>query len=162
MQALEATFKKLAPYYPFNAIHLDDFNAQEYQSESHWKQLITIAAVMAMLISCLGLFGLATLAIEQRTKEIGIRKVLGASIFQISNLLAKNFLWLVLIAFVIASPVAWYASSHWLNGFAYRINLSSWFFICAGSLTVLVTVLTVGLQATKAATMNPVKSLKTE
>lgn len=162
MQALEATFKKLAPYYPFNATRLDDFNAQEYQSESRWKQLITIAALMAMMISCLGLFGLATLAIEQRTKEIGIRKVLGASIFQISNLLAKNFLWLVLIAFVIASPVAWYASSHWLNGFAYRINLSSWFFIGAGSLTVLVTVLTVSLQATKAATMSPVKSLKTE
>jgi ABC-type antimicrobial peptide transport system permease subunit len=119
-------------------------------------------AFLAIFISCLGLFGLATFTAEQRTKEIGVRKVLGASIAGIVGLLSKDFLKLVGIAIMIASPVAWWLMNQWLQGFAYKIDIEWWMFVLAGILSVLIAVLTVSFQSIKAALMNPVKSLKSE
>jgi len=117
---------------------------------------------MAIIISCLGLFGLAAFSAEQRTKEIGIRKVLGASMVGIIRLLSTDFLKLVLLAFVIATPIAWWAMSKWLQSFAYKIDLSWWIFILAGALALCIALLTVCSQAIRAALANPVKSLRTE
>ncbi|MBK7940140.1 MAG: hypothetical protein IPJ82_25025 [Lewinellaceae bacterium] len=114
------------------------------------------------MISCLGLFGLSMFTAEQRKKEIGIRKVLGASVVGITSLLAKDFLKLVVIAIVIASPLAWWAMNQWLAGFAYRIDIQWWMFVVAGAGAVAVAFLTVGFQSVKAALANPVKSLKSE
>ncbi len=115
-----------------------------------------------IFISCIGLFGLTMLSIQQRTKEIGVRKVLGANVFQISNLISKNYLVLVFIAFILAIPVAWFATSKWLENFAYRIEINWWIFALAGVLVLLIALLTVSFQAIKAAVANPVKSLRTE
>ena len=114
------------------------------------------------MIAVLGLFGLSTFAIERRTKEIGIRKVLGASVPGILNLLTREFLILVGIAFVIAAPVSWWAMSRWLENFAYRINITAWIFVAGAVVTLLFTIIAVGVQALRAATANPVKSIKTE
>ncbi|HEY0111177.1 MAG TPA: FtsX-like permease family protein, partial [Fibrella sp.] len=116
----------------------------------------------AILIACLGLFGLATFTAEQRTKEIGVRKVLGASVSSIVTLLSKDFLKLVLIAVVIASPLAWWAMTEWLTGFAYKIDIEWWVFLLAGTLAMGIALLTVSFQSVKAALMNPVKSLRSE
>ncbi len=115
-----------------------------------------------MVIACLGLFGLAAFTTHQRTKEIGVRKVLGASVTSIVALLSKDFLRLVLIAIMIASPIAWYAMSRWLQDFAYKIDIGWWVFVVAGALATLVAFATVSFQSIKAALMNPVKSLRTE
>jgi putative ABC transport system permease protein len=115
-----------------------------------------------LLIACLGLFGLATFTAEQRTKEIGVRKVLGASVGSIVTLLSKDFLKLVLIAIVIASPIAWYAMHRWLQNFAYKIDIEWWVFALAGLLAVGIALLTVSFQSIKAALTNPVKSLRSE
>ncbi|MEJ7679049.1 MAG: FtsX-like permease family protein [Segetibacter sp.] len=117
---------------------------------------------MAVLIAGMGLFGLATFAANQRIKEIGIRKVLGASITQITALLSKDFLKLVFLAFIIASPVAWYVMNKWLQSFAYRITINWWIFLFAGMIAILIALLTVSYQAIKAAIANPVKSLRSE
>ena len=114
------------------------------------------------MLACLGLFGLITYIAEQRTKEIGVRKVLGASIWSIIQLLSRDFLKLVCIAFVIATPLAYYAMTTWLKDFAFRTDISAWIFVGAGVITLLIALLTVSYQAIKAALMNPVKSLKTE
>jgi putative ABC transport system permease protein len=114
------------------------------------------------LISCLGLFGLAAFSAEQRNKEIGIRKVLGSSVAGIVQLLSRDFLVLVGVSFVIATPIAWYGMNKWLQAFAYRISLTWWMFVLAGALAVLIALITVSSQAIKAAIANPVKSLKTE
>ena len=119
-------------------------------------------AILAIFISCLGLLGLASYSTIQRTKEIGIRKVMGATVSNIVNLLSKEFLKLVLIAFVIASPIAWYSMYKWLQNFAYRIDVGWWAFVLAGIAAVLIAFLTVSFQAIKAAITNPVKSLRTE
>ncbi|MEM1121464.1 MAG: FtsX-like permease family protein, partial [Bacteroidota bacterium] len=113
-------------------------------------------------ISCLGLFGLAVFSTEQRTKEIGIRKVLGASVMGIIGLLSKDFLKLILVALVIAFPIAYYVMEEWLTNFAYRIEMPLWVFLVAGILTIALALLTVGAQSLKAATVNPVQSLKSE
>lgn len=125
-------------------------------------QIINSFTLVAILISCLGLFGLAAFSAEQRSKEIGIRKVLGSSVSGIVRLLSKDFLILVAVSFVIATPIAWYGMSKWLQAFAYRIQLSWWMFALAGVLAMFIALLTVSFQAIKAALMNPVKSLKTE
>jgi putative ABC transport system permease protein len=117
---------------------------------------------LATFISCLGLFGLSAFTAEQRTKEIGVRKVLGASVGGIVGLLSKDFLKLVLIAILIASPLSWYAMNRWLQGFAYKLAIEWWIFALAGVLAVGIALLTVSFQSIKAALMNPVKSLKTE
>ncbi|MBC8111674.1 MAG: FtsX-like permease family protein [Verrucomicrobia bacterium] len=149
----EATFQ-----YGFVADDLEKL----YQREQLTARIILYFSMLAIFIACLGLFGLATFASEQRTKEIGIRKVLGASVSQVVTLLSKDFLKLVLIAFVIAVPVAWYAMNKWLQDFAYRIDISWWIFALAGILAMLISLLTVSFQAIKAALANPVKSLRTE
>jgi len=117
---------------------------------------------MAIIISCLGLFGLAAFSAEQRRKEIGVRKVLGASVFNLTTLLSGDFLKLVAIAIVIATPVAWWAMSQWLQAFAYRIDISWWMFAIAGLVAVLIALVTVSFQSVKAAIANPVKSLRSE
>ena len=162
VNAINAEFKKLIPYYPCNYTFLTDILAKQYDSENRWRQIITIASVMSILISCLGLFGLATLAIEQRVKEIGIRKVLGASLTDITGLLTVNFLKLVLIAVVIASPLAWFAMNKWLENFPYRINLSFWILLFTGLGSLLIAFITISFQSIKAALANPVKSLRSE
>ena len=118
--------------------------------------------LVAILVACLGLFGLAAFTVQQRNKEIGIRKVLGASIPGIASLLAKDFLTLVLLSIVVATPVAWYLLNGWLQDFAYRIQLSWWMFALAGMAAILIALLTVGFQSIKAALANPVKSLRSE
>jgi putative ABC transport system permease protein len=119
-------------------------------------------AVLAIIIACLGLFGLATYAAEQRIKEIGIRKVLGASVRGIIAMLSKDFLKLVVIASIIAFPIAWFAMNKWLQDFAYRINISWWVFVIASVVAILIALLTISYQAIRAAIANPVKSLRTE
>jgi putative ABC transport system permease protein len=121
-----------------------------------------IFSAFAIFIACLGLLGLSLFATIQRTKEIGIRKVLGASVTNIVMLLSRDFIRLVLVAFIIASPVAWLIMNNWLNDFAYRINISAWIFIAAGLLSVLVALATISYQAIKAAVANPVRSLRSE
>lgn len=118
--------------------------------------------MLAVVIACLGLYGLAAFSAEQRTKEIGIRKVLGASVKNLVGLLSKEFLRLVIIANIIAWPLAWYAMNQWLQNFAYRINIAWWVFVLAGGLALLIALLTVAYQAIKAAVANPVKSLRYE
>ena len=124
--------------------------------------MYTLAASIAIVLSCMGLFAIALLTIQQRTKEIGVRKVLGASVASIVALLSKDFLKLVLIAIVIASPIAWYAMNRWLQDFAYKIDIEWWVFAVAGLLAVGIALLTVSVQSIKAALMNPVKSLRSE
>jgi len=114
------------------------------------------------LISCLGLFGLATYTAQVKTKEIGIRKVLGASVTSLVRLLSREFILLIVTAFVIATPIAWYLMSKWLRDFAYRININWWIFLVTGIVAIIIALLTVGFQAIKAAIANPVKSLRTE
>lgn len=141
---------------------MDETVQKFYESERRISKLANTAMALAIFISCLGLFGLASFTAIQRTKEIGIRKVLGASVNSIAALLSRDFILLVLIAFVIAVPVVWYAGNEWLNTFPYRMDLSMWIFLAAGAMSVLVALVTVGFQAVKAAIVNPVDSLRYE
>ncbi|HEX9956143.1 MAG TPA: FtsX-like permease family protein, partial [Fibrella sp.] len=159
---LEQTWKRVAPNQPFRFTFLDEDLQRQYESEQRLGRIVTIASVLSILIACLGLFGLATLAVARRTKEIGVRKVLGASVPSIVNLLAQDFLKLVLVAIVIASPLAWYAMHEWLQDFEYRIAIQWWVFVVTGLLALAIAFLTVSFQSVKAALMNPVKSLRTE
>lgn len=159
---VERIWKELAPHRPFLYSFLDeDFNRQ-YQSDLRFRKIFTIFSVLAILIACLGLLGLATYTAEQRTKEIGIRKVLGASVTGIVALLSIDFVKLVLVSIVIASPIAWWAMNKWLADFAYRIDIQWWFFAAAGVAAVLIALATVSWQAIRAAGANPVESLRTE
>jgi putative ABC transport system permease protein len=147
---------------PFGYTFLDErFNAT-YQAEQKVGYILGIFAGLTIFVACLGLFGLARFTAERRTKEIGIRKVLGASVSGVAALLSKDFLKLVLLAFVFASPIAWYIMNTWLREFAYRISINAWVFVIAALLAVAITILTVSFQAIKAAVANPVKSLRTE
>ena len=157
-----AIMKKDNPAYPFNYIFVDDqFNAM-FTSEMLISKLSRVFAALAIIISCLGLFGLAAYTAERRTKEIGIRKVLGSSISGIAALLSKDFLKLVSISCILAFPVAWWMMHNWLQGYEYRITINWWIFLTAGFLAILIALLTVSFQAIKAAIANPVKSLRTE
>jgi putative ABC transport system permease protein len=133
-----------------------------YRTEQRTGKLAMAFAILAILIACMGLFGLATYAAEQRIKEIGIRKVLGASVNNIVEMLSKDFLVLVLISSIIAFPLAWWAMHSWLQDFAYRITISWWVFILAGAIALFIALATISFQAIKAAVANPVKSLRTE
>ena len=133
-----------------------------YKSEARWSNIVGWAGGISIFLACLGLLGLAALAVVNRTKEIGIRKVLGASLSAIISLLSKDFLKLVLIAFIIATPLAWYFMNKWLQDYAYRINISWWVFAVTGATIIIIALLTVSFQAIKAAIANPVKSLRTE
>ena len=141
---------------------MDEAYDQLYKADQRTGRLFTYFAGMAILISCLGLFGLAAFTASQRTKEIGIRKVLGASVGSITLLLSRDFLRLVLVAMLIASPVAWYVMREWLANFAYKIDLEAWMFVLAGGLGMGIALATVSYQAIKAALANPVKSLRSE
>ncbi len=147
---------------PFNYTFMDDDFNKTYTAEQQTGKLFITFAVFAIFIGCLGLFGLVTYAAEQRTKEIGVRKVLGASVSSIVTMLSKDFAKLVLIASIIAFPVAWWAMHAWLQSFAYRVNISWWIFVVAGLMAISIALITVSLQAIKAAVANPVKSLRTE
>ena len=145
-----------------NIPFLDEDIQRQYTQENTLKKVVNSFTAIAILICCLGLFGLAMFTAEQRTKEIGVRKVLGASVFSITTLLSKEFLKPVLVAFLIASPLAYLAMNNWLQGFVYHINIGWESFALAGICTVLITLLTVRYQAIRAALANPVKSLRTE
>ncbi|MFI5136526.1 MAG: ABC transporter permease [Sphingobacteriales bacterium] len=162
LSQVSAIWHKDLPSVPFEYSFLDSEIQKQYETEIILSQIINSFTLIAILISCLGLFGLAAFSAEQRNKEIGIRKVLGASVSGLVGLLSKDFLILVGVSFVIATPIAWYGMSKWLQAFAYRIPLSWWMFALAGVLAVLIALLTVSSQAIKAALMNPVKSLKSE
>ena len=152
----------MAPGMPFSYQFLDDSFDDMYRAEQRVGKIALVFSILAILIACLGLFGLATFIAEQRTKEIGIRKVLGASVQGLVQMLSKDFLYLVLIAFVIAVPIAWWLMAKWLQDFAYRVNIGWWIFLAAGVLAGLIALLTVSFQAVRAALTNPVKSLRTE
>lgn len=159
---VQSAWTALIPDYPYDAAFLDTTFDQQYQREANGQTLLSWLSALIILISCLGVFGLVAFTAEQRTKEIGIRKVLGASVANIVKLLTKDFLRLVLIAIVVATPIAWYGMDQWLNSFAYKIDLNWWAFVLAGLLAVSIALLTVSFQSIKAALMNPVKSLRSE
>ncbi|HTD99422.1 MAG TPA: ABC transporter permease [Mucilaginibacter sp.] len=159
---LETVWHKNLPSVPFEYAFLDAEVQKLYEAEIILSQIINAFTLMAILISCLGLFGLAAFSAEQRNKEIGIRKVLGASVSGIVGLLSKDFLKLVIIAMLIATPVAWWGMSKWLQDFAFKISISWWMFALAGLIAVCIALLTISTQAIKAAVANPVKSLKSE
>ncbi len=159
---LERLYKAAYPGNPFAFYFVDEHYNRQYQREQHYSRVFGLASVLAIFIACLGLFGLATFTAQQRAKEIGIRKVLGANVAGIVALLSKDFLQLVIIAIVMASPVAWYVMNRWLQGFAYRVEMEWWVFTAAGTLAIVIALLTVSFQSIKAALMNPVKSLRSE
>ncbi len=162
MATLESSFKKSIPDSAFDFKFLEDVVAKLYATEQRTARLVLFFSITAILIACLGLFGLAAFTAEQRTKEIGVRKVLGASVASITTLLSKDFLKLVVVALVIAAPVAWYFLDGWLQSYAYHIEMPYWIFGVAGLLAILVAFLTVSYQSIKAAVVNPVKSLRSE
>jgi putative ABC transport system permease protein len=159
---IEKTWKKFLPEIPYEYRFLDDRYANLYESENRQSSIFTIFSCIAIFIACLGLFGLSAFTITQRIKEIGVRKVLGASTGSIVKLISRDFLLLVVVAAVIAFPVAWYGMDHWLRDFAYRIQIGWWVFLFAGVIAVLIAFLTISFQAVKAALANPVKSLRSE
>jgi len=159
---IEDIYHKFSPQFPFEFRFLDDYFDELYRSEQRLGILFSYFSALAIIISCLGLFGLATYSAEQRTKEIGIRKVLGASVPCIINLLSKEFILLVGLANLIAWPIAYYAMSKWLQDFAYHISIEWWVFLITGAGTLIITLLTVGFKAAGAARADPVETLKYE
>ncbi|MFI5140400.1 MAG: ABC transporter permease, partial [Sphingobacteriales bacterium] len=159
---IKSKWSSVYPDYPFEYQFLDDHFNEVYKADNQVSQIVGILAGLAIFISCLGLFGLASHSAEKRIKEIGVRKVLGASVQNITLLLAGNFLKLVIFANLIAWPVAWYAVHHWLQGYAFRISIQWWIFVIAGIVSILIAFFTVSFQSIKAAVANPVKSLRSE
>jgi putative ABC transport system permease protein len=159
---IQPVFKKYDPASPFEFKFIDDEYAKKFSNEQRIANLASVFAILAIFISCLGLFGLASFVAEQRTKEIGVRKVLGATVFTLWKLLSKEFVSLVIISLLIAIPTAYYFMNNWLQNYQYRTQLSGWILIPAGLGTIAITLLTVSFQAIKAAVSNPVKSLRTE
>ncbi len=162
LRHIAATFKKMFPFTPYSFTFKDQANIKEYEAEAKWKQIMLFSATLTIFISCIGLFGLTVLSAEKRTKEIGIRKVLGASVNNVVTILSKDFVKLVLIALIISIPLAWMAANKWLQNYPYKISLSWPMFALAGSLVIVIALITVSFQAFKAAVANPVKSLRTE
>ena len=159
---VEETWRTLAPHRPFAYSFLDAEYDRLHQAERRTGQIFASFAFLAVLLACLGLFGLAAFMAQQRTKEIGIRKVLGATVANIVGLLSRDFVKLVVVAFVLAAPLAWYAMRRWLQDFTYRVELEWWVFAVAGGAAVLIALLTVSIQSMKVALRNPVKSLRSE
>ncbi len=162
LKHIEQVFKKLFPLSPYTFTFKDQENIKKYEAESKWKQIMLFSAVLTIFISCIGLFGLSVLTAEKRTKEIGIRKVLGASIQNVVTILSGDFVKLVVIALLIAIPLSWMVANKWLQNYPYRITLSWQIFAFAGVLVICIGLVTVSFQAIKAAIANPVKSLRTE
>jgi putative ABC transport system permease protein len=162
LQFIENTYQKFDPENPVDYRFLDQNFAKQYQAEQKQGVILLTFSGLTILIACLGLFGLVTFMAQQRTKEIGIRKVLGASVVQITSLLSKNFLKLVLLSLIIATPLAYFTMQKWLQDFAYRIEINWWVFAFSGLLAVVIALITISFQAVKAALANPVKSLRSE
>ena len=162
VELVEKIFKTFNPQYPFEYHFVDEQYARKFDDTQRTATLIGIFAALTIFISCLGLFGLAAYMAENRIKEIGVRKVLGASVFTITSLLSREFLALVGISILIATPIAWFFMNLWLNDFQYRIHIEWWVFILAGTLAIVISLATVSYQAIRAAVANPVKSLRTE
>jgi putative ABC transport system permease protein len=162
LQHIEKTFKKIFPLSPYSYAFKNQQNMQDYEMEAKWKQIILFGAIITIFISCIGLFGLSVLSAEKRTKEIGIRKVLGASVNSVVTILSKDFLKLVVIALIVSVPVAWFAANKWLENYPYRVSVSWEMFAITGLFVVLIALATVSFQAIKAAVANPVKSLRSE
>jgi predicted permease len=162
IKSIEHLYEKFNPGFPFTFNFLDEAYQQQYESEARVSALSKYFAGLAIIISCLGLFGLAAFTAQKRRKEIGVRKVVGASVTVIAAMLSKDFLKLVGISLLISFPVAWWLMSHWLQNFAYRINISPSIFLITAMIVVVITIWTIGYQSIKAAMANPVKSLRTE
>jgi len=162
LKNIEQIFKRLFPAFPFTYAFKSEENFKNYQAEQKWKQIMLFSAVLTIFISCIGLFGLSVLAAERRTKEMGIRKVLGASVNQVVTVLSKDFVKLVILALGIAIPLAWYAANKWLQNYPYRIGLSWQIFALAGVLVIFIALATVSFQAIRTALANPVSSLRSE
>jgi len=159
---LKTTWRDLASAVPLEYNFIEDEIAKQYGNEQKMEGIFYGFAGLSLVIACLGLFGLSTFVVERKTKEIGIRKVLGANVAGIVGLLSKDFLKLVLISILSATPLAWYFMNNWLRDFAYRIHIGWWVFIAAGVIAILIALVTVSIQSIKAAIVNPVKSLRTE
>lgn len=159
---LEQNWKQFAPHRPFEYNFLDDIYTKMYNSEIRLSKVLNLFAGIAVLLACLGLLGLSAYSTKQRTKEIGIRKVMGATVWNIVSILSKDFLRLSLIAILIAYPIAWWSMHQWLQDFSYRVSINWWIFLLAGLLAIAITLLTVSYQSVRAALRNPVKSLRTE
>jgi putative ABC transport system permease protein len=162
IRQVESFWKQRFRGYPFEYFMLDDdFNLQ-YKTETNLARLISLFSILTILVACLGLFGLTAYITMKRTREIGIRKVLGATTGSVAGMLSKDFLKLVVIAILISVPVSWWMMNKWLEDFAYRINIPVWAFVLAGISALLIAMVTVSFQAIKAALANPVKSLRSE
>ena len=159
---IEAVFKKVIPSAPFDYKFADQEYALKFVAEERVGKLSSVFAVLAIIISCLGLFGLASFVAEQRTKEIGIRKVVGASVFSVWKMLSKDFVVLVVIACLIAIPIVYYFTTAWLEQYQYRTEISWWIFVVTSLVALVITLLTVSYQAVNAALMKPVNSLRSE
>jgi putative ABC transport system permease protein len=157
-----AIWHRLAPHRPFLYSFLDDDFNRQYQSDFIFRKLFTTFSCLAIFIACLGLLGLTTYTAERRTKEIGIRKILGADVHNIVALLSKDFIVLVIVSILIATPLSWYYMNQWLEGFAYRMEIEAWIFISAGLVAVAIAIFTISFQSFKSARMNPVSSLGSE
>ena len=159
---IQGKMRGFSPQYPFNYQFFDDIFDRAYRAEQKIGILFSVFAMLAILIACLGLFGLASFTAEQRTKEIGIRKILGASVSHIAFLLSREFTKWVAIANIVAWPIAYYVMTQWLQNFAYKVNLGLFTFLLAGALALFIALLTVSFQTIRAATANPVDSLRYE
>jgi len=159
---IEALWKSFSPHQEFRYAFMDESFSRMYADVQRTGMLFTSFSMLAVIIACLGLFAMSTFMAEQRSKEIGIRKVLGATVSHLTGLLSMNFVKLVLIAFVIASPVAWWGMHKWLQDFAYRTDITGWVFVIAGGMVILIAVATISVQAMRTALANPVKSLRAE
>jgi putative ABC transport system permease protein len=159
---IQKTYQQFYPMTPYSYVFKNDENRKQYADVEKWKQIILFSAILTIFISCIGLFGLSVLSAEKRTKEIGIRKVLGASVQQIVTALSTDFIKLVAIALIIATPLVYMAANRWLQNYPYRIELSWWLFASAGIVVMLIALFTVSFQSIKTAVANPVKSLRTE
>ncbi|MDO3644963.1 ABC transporter permease [Mucilaginibacter sp. L3T2-6] len=162
LKRAEAVFKRYNPDYPFEYNFVDQAYAQKFGAEQRIGTLASLFAGLTIVISCLGLFGLAAYMAQNRLREIGIRKVLGASVMGVTTMLSKDFLILVMISFAIAAPISWYSMHKWLSNYSYRVPISIWVFVMTAAITVLIAIATVSFQAIKAALTNPVKSLRGE
>jgi ABC-type antimicrobial peptide transport system permease subunit len=159
---IRSVFARYNPAYPFEYHFVDQEYAKKFSDEYQIGKLSGLFTLLAIFISCLGLFGMASFMAEQREKEIAVRKVLGASVFNLWRLLSKDYLLLVFISLLIASPVAYYFMNHWLRNYEYRTMLSAWIFLAAGAGAMAITLCTVSFQSVKAALSNPVTSLRSE
>jgi ABC-type antimicrobial peptide transport system permease subunit len=162
LESIEEIWSRTYPNQIFEYQFLDDKIAGYYQQENRLSKMYRLAAALAIFLSCLGLYGLTSFMITERTKEAGLRKVLGAKVSQIVYLFSREFMLLIVVAFVIASPLAWYLMNRWLEGYTYHIDVTIWVFIAGGMMAMLIALTTIGYQTVKVAVANPVDSLRAE